>query len=65
MTFASDQKRDAYIAALVRERDMYAAKGDTAAVRQVDAQLRLLGVDAERPVEHASRRPASKRHESR
>ena len=50
----------ATIAALLEERRGYVLRGETDRVVQVDAQLRHLGHDAEKPASRATRRPASR-----
>ena len=57
----TNEERTATIGSLLRERAGYEARGQTERVAQVDAQLRLLGVEAKIKSERAERRPSVKR----
>lgn len=61
----TDQKRQAHIAALIREREGYERSGKAERVKAVDAELRRLGHEAAPPVARAARRPHSHGHSSK
>lgn len=55
----SDEMTAAYIAGLLEERRGYVAKGDDAAVAEVDAELKRVGHKAKAPAKRATKRPAA------
>ena len=55
------EQTEAYIAALLRERDGLIAREDKEGVAAVDAELRRVGHKAKPPAERAEKRPASER----
>ena len=55
----------ATIASLLEERRGYALRGLDDRVAQVDAQLKALAYDAEKPSKRASRRPAQRKSSKR
>lgn len=52
----TDQKRQAYIKALLRERDFYRRANDRERVAGVDAELTRMGAIGSAPVKRASKR---------
>jgi hypothetical protein len=61
----TDQERQAYAKALMREREGYVRAGDDERVAGVDAELRRIGADGTPPSQRASRRPAKGASEAR
>jgi len=59
MAYTVEEKK-ATIRALIEERRGYVMRGLDDRVAAVDAQLRRLGASAEKPVQRASQRPASR-----
>lgn len=51
----AESKKNAIIAALLKERRGYKINGRTADVEAVDAELKLLGVDAKPPAKRATK----------
>jgi hypothetical protein len=55
--FINDERRDAFVSALLAERDAYKAKGDETNVKAVTAELQRLGVEAKTKTTRAEKRP--------
>lgn len=56
MSIESDEERAATIAALIREKAGYEARGDQDGISQVDAELDRLSANAKPPAKRASTR---------
>jgi hypothetical protein len=54
----------ATIAALIEERRGYVAREEAERVAQVDAQLKALGHEAQKPSQRASNRPSQRRKDA-
>lgn len=55
----TNENRQAYIAALLRERESCERRALDARVREIDAELKRCGHEAKAPAQRAERRPAT------
>ena len=65
MGFINDQQRNAYISALINERDGYERAGNKQGVKEVTDELQNVGAEAKPKAKRAEKRPETPAKETR